>query len=156
MNDASGTQADPQIDEPDWELLIPNKGRAKSGDNSRWRALAAREWRDVVGALRVAGTLARENRHQLQRLILAYVRYDRAVAEMFKLGGPVTKSKTGVPMLSQWQVEMRQADSDATVAEAELGIPPRRRGAVTKASRPQKAATKASLYLVDAKKKPGG
>jgi P27 family predicted phage terminase small subunit len=136
-----------EVDEPIWETLIPNAGKAQRGNNQVWRDIAGREWRRLVSALRSAGTLAPENRHQMQRLVLAYVRYDRASAEVFKAGGPITKSKTGVPMLNQWQVEMRQADSDATTAEMELGIPPRRRGAVAKAKLKQPTRSKADEYL---------
>lgn len=139
--------ADLDVEEPDWLLLIPDAGRSKSGNNGRWRELASQEWRRVVAALRSAQTLAPENRHQMQRLVLAYVRYDRAASEMWKAGGPITKSRTGVPMLNQWQVEMRQADGDATTAEMELGIPPRRRGATTKAQRGQRRQTAADEFL---------
>ncbi len=141
------------LDEPNWAVLIPDRGRAKAGSNSVWRDLAREEWNRLVTSLAAAGTLATENRHQLQRLVLCYVRYDRAAAEFFKSGGAVTKSKTGVPMLNQWQVEMRQADSDATTAEMELGIPPRRRGAVTKARQAQRKQSKASVYLIGTPKK---
>lgn len=141
------------VEEPDWSLLIPDAGRSKAGSNEHWRALAASEWRRITAAMRAAGTLALENRHQIQRLVLAYVRYDRAAAEMFKTGGAVAKSpRTRVPMLNLWQTEMRQADGDATTAEMELGIPPRRRGAVTKAQRGQKQASKADAYLGAVKK----
>jgi P27 family predicted phage terminase small subunit len=135
------------VEEPGWDLLIPNAGKSKAGDNRPWRDLAASEWRRVTAAMRAAGTLAPENRHQIQRLVLAYVRYDRAAAQLFRSGGPVTKSKTGVPMLNQWQVEMRQADGDATTAEMELGIPPRRRAAAGKANRQQKKSSAADAYL---------
>ncbi len=141
-----------KADEPDWDLLIPNAGRSKAGDNSGWRRVASEEWKRITAAMVSAGTLAPENRHQVQRLVLAYVRYDKAAASMFKAGGAVTKSKTNVPMLNMWQTEMRQADSDATTAEMELGIPPRRRGAVTKARSAQKAASKADGYLSAIKK----
>lgn len=155
MNLAVIEGGDLDVEEPDWSVLIPDKGKAKGGDNSAWRLIAAQEWRRLVAAMRSAGTLAPENRHQMQRLVLAYARYDRAVAEVFKAGGPITKSRTGVPMLNQWQVEMRQADSDATTAEMELGIPPRRRGAVTKAKAKQKQVTKADAYLGATKPRSG-
>lgn len=135
------------VEEPEWSILIPNAGRSKAGNNESWRNLAHSEWLRVTSAMRQAATLAPENRHQLQRLVLAYVRYDRAVAEMFKGGGPITKSRTGVPMLNQWQVEMRQADGDATSAEMELGIPPRRRASAAKANRGAKKASAADSYL---------
>ena len=135
------------VDEPDWARLIPNQGRAKAGDNQRWREYAHREWLRATAALREAGTLAPENRHQIQRLVIAYVRYDRAVAEVF-LAGLITKApRTGVAMVNIMQTEMRQADADATTAEMELGIPPRRRGAVAKAKRAEKTQRGSDSYI---------
>lgn len=137
------------IEEPDWSMLIPNKGKAKAGDNSRWRDYAHREWLRAVGALRSAGTLAAENRHQIQRLVIAYIRYDRAAAELFSLGLVMEAPRTGTAMMNIYQTEMRHADSDATTAEMELGIPPRRRGSVTKAVKKERAARPADAYLAN-------
>src|SRR3954471_7546656 len=138
-----------EIEEPDWELLIPDQ--AWTGDdfesNAKWRERAHREWLRIVAALREAGTLAPENRHQMQRLAVAYVRYDRATAKAFKMGMVLPSPKTSTPMVNLWQVEMRQADSDATTAEMELGIPPRRRGAVTKTKRAEKVSRASDKYL---------
>ncbi|MBB3264046.1 phage terminase small subunit [Azospirillum sp. OGB3] len=135
------------IEEPDWDALIPNAGRSKAGDNSRWRAVAGQEWRRVTAAMRAAGTLGPENRHQLQRLVLSYVRYDIAAAKMFQGGAVVKSPRTKVPMHSLWQAEMRQADEAATKAEVELGIPPRRRGGATAAKRNTKKRTAAHDFL---------
>jgi hypothetical protein len=132
-----------EMDEPEWALLIPD---SEEGSNERWRIYAHREWLRAITAMREAGTLATENRHQIQRLVLAYVRFDRASAQLFA-SSLVLISGTGSPMLNQWQVEMRAADSDATTAEMELGIPPRRRGAVTKATRKEKRVSAADSYL---------
>jgi hypothetical protein len=135
------------LDEPDWALLIPDKGKSEAGNNGKWREYSHREWLRVLSALREAGTLAAENRHQIQRLVIAYVRYDRAASEFFRLGLITKASRTKVPMVNICQSEMRQADADATTAEMELGIPPRRRGAVSKSKRGQKAGTAADAYL---------
>lgn len=135
------------IDEPDWARLIPNQGKKRAGDNQGWREYAHREWLRVVAALRAAGTLAPENRHQIQRLVIAYVRYDRAAAEVFR-GGLINEAeRTKVPMMNICQSEMRHADADATTAEMELGIPPRRRGAVAKAKKAERKASAADEYL---------
>lgn len=144
----SSIQGDSQdIEEPDWTLLIPNEGRSKAGDNTRWREYAHREWLKTTTALRDAGTLAPENRHQVLRLVIAYVRYDRATSEVFRAGLITKAPRTGVPMVNIMQSEMRQADSDATTAEMELGIPPRRRGAVSKAKRAEKTQRASDRYL---------
>lgn len=135
------------IEEPDWELLIPNQSQNEAESNAKWRRRAHQEWLRIAAALRDAGTLAPENRHQMQRLIIAYVRYDRAASKAFEMGAVLPSPKTETPMVNLWQVEMRQADSDATTAEMELGITPRRRGAVTKAKRAEKVSRASDKYL---------
>lgn len=144
------------VEEPDWEALIPDLGSEVDGpisfDNEKLRQMARIEWRRITAALRVAGTLAPENRHQIQRLVLSYIRYDRAAAVLFALGGPITKSSKGVPMLNQWHVEMRQADADATSAEMELGITPRRRNSVGKVKSRTKEKSKSDDYLASTKR----
>lgn len=147
-----GSGAD--IEEPDWSALIPDQyrliveeNRAETANNETWRQQAHREWLRIVGELRDNGTLSPSNRHQMQRLTIAYVRYDRAIAKTFELGPVLPSPKTGTPMVNLWQVEMRQADSDATTAEMELGITPRRRGTVTKAKRAEKVARAADKYI---------
>lgn len=136
------------IEEPDWSLLIPNQGRSKAGDNGKWREYAHREWLRATAALREAGTLAPENRHQVQRLVIAYVRYDRAASEVFRAGLITEAPRTGVPMVNIMQSEMRQADSDATTAEMELGITPRRRGSTKPAKRVEKTQRQSDRFLL--------
>ncbi len=147
------------IEEPNWSLLIPDVAKPKKAqlalmadpaestiDNKPLRESAHRHWLRIVAALRTAGTLAAENAHQIQRLVLAYVQYDYASSQMF-LHGAVTKAKNGTAMLNQWQVVQRQADSDATTAEMELGITPRRRGQTAPAKKQPKKASAADAYL---------
>ncbi|WP_424813556.1 P27 family phage terminase small subunit [Roseococcus sp. YIM B11640] len=141
LNVLNGPGAD--VEEPDWKLLIPVREDKRHGT---LRAMAHTEWVRVTSELREAGTLAAVNRHTIQRLVLAYVRYDVA-AMMVMAEGAVVKSKTGVSMLSLWQVEMRQADGDATTQEMELCLNPRRRAAAGKAQRKVKRATAADTYL---------
>lgn len=147
------------LDEPDWEALIPDEQRrvvkqllAQPEDdaplsNARWRDFARREWQRVTTAMRLAGTLGPENGRQIQRLVIAYVRYERATAEFFRLGLVTRAPRSGVAMVNIIQSEMRQADQDATMAEADLGIPPRRRGAVEPAKKGGKKSTAADAYL---------
>jgi P27 family predicted phage terminase small subunit len=156
------------VEEPDWDLLIRDRvepiytGRKNKKDteyeyanppktkiisNKEWRAYAHREWLKVVKALKEAGILATENRHQIQRLVIAYVRYDMAAAELFTMGAIRKALRTGVPAHNPWQTELRMADQDATTAEMELGITPRRRNSVGKSKRKTPAQSKAAEYL---------
>ena len=135
------------IEEPDWSLLIPNQGRTKADSNRPWRDYAHREWLRITAELRDAGTLAPTNRHMIQRLIIAYIRYDRASTMVFR-GGLVAKApQSGVAKLQIEHSELRQADADATTAEMELGITPRRRGSVTKAKRTEKVQRNSDRWL---------
>ena len=43
------------VEEPNWDVLIPNAGRSKAGNNSGWREVARAEWRRVTAAMRAAG-----------------------------------------------------------------------------------------------------
>jgi P27 family predicted phage terminase small subunit len=132
------------VEEPDWELLIADRA---DGLHGKLRKMARREWSRVCGELRDMQTLAAVNRHAIQRLVIAYIRYDLAVAQVMQEGAVVKSPNTGVPQLSLWQVEMRQADSDATSAEMELCLNPRRRGSATKVQRKAKRVTAADGYL---------
>ena len=140
------------IDEPDWKLLMPTPSDGDAANAERWREIARNEWRRVIKAMQASETLAPENRHQIQRLVIAYVRYDLAASRVFAEQAIVPSPKTHVPQLNLWQVEMRAADSDATTAEMELGLPPRRRGSVTKVKAKPKQTSGADAYLSSVKK----
>ena len=101
----------------------------------------------ITDVLRTAGTLGPENRHQIQRLIISYIRYDRASIELFTLGTVTETDRNSLQILNIFQSEMRHADSDATTAEMELGITPRRRGAVAKAKRAETTKRQSDRYL---------
>ena len=74
------------IEEPDWAALIPDSRGEQPADNSIWREFAHREWLRIAAELRAAGTLASANRHQMQRIVITYVRYDQTCAERFRHG----------------------------------------------------------------------
>src|ERR1044071_8771616 len=135
------------IDEPNWELLIPNEYPPTNRDNSDWRDYAHREWLRITSVMRESGTLGTENRHQIQRLIMAYVMYDRAACEVIRLGPIGEAPVSDVAKANIYISVMRHADADATTAEVELGIPPRRRGAVTRAKRAEKVQRPSDRYL---------
>ena len=140
-----GSGAD--IEEPDWGALIPDSQGEQPADNSIWREFAHREWLRIAAELRAAGTLASANRHQMQRLVIAYVRYDQTCAERFRMGLITKAPRTDTAQMNIAQTELRQADADATTAEMELGITPRRRGAVAKAKRAEKITRASDRYL---------
>lgn len=129
------------VPEPDWETLF---------NDVLERAAATEHWRLLTTELKERGLLAPANSHSLQRLVNCYIVYDRMAREVAEHGA-VTKPKRGNPKsiarISPYFTAMRQAGSDAAVLEAELGLSPRRRGAVTKAERKQKVARASDAYL---------
>ena len=97
--------------------------------------------------MRETNTLAPVNRHTIQRLVLAYIRYDRAAIEVFR-GGTIGKAPTSqTATLQIYHSEMRQADADATTAERELGLTPLRRGNTKQVKRAEKIQRKSDRYL---------
>jgi len=135
--------ADP-IQEPNWSWLVPDEAVES---NEQWRERAHIEWLSIVAAMRQAGTLGPENRHQVQRLVLSYIRFDQAAAKAFAAGMVVGAPRTGVPMMSLWRVEMRAADSDAQAGERELCLSPRRRAGAGRVKRVETPGRASDAYL---------
>ena len=73
------------VPEPDWESLFSDVLEI---------AAAGEHWRIVTTELRERQLLAAGNAHALQRLVVAYVLYDRAAREVAE-NGAVTKPKRG-------------------------------------------------------------
>lgn len=139
-------EADPAA-EPDWEALIPFTEQEDGLSSTEARSAASGYWQSVTAAMREQGTFGPENRHQVQRLALAYVRYDHASAEIAR-GGAITRApRTKVQMLSVWLTVAKHASDEASTLEAELGLTPRRRGAVTKIPGKKRAARASDVYM---------
>ncbi|MFG1184379.1 P27 family phage terminase small subunit [Xanthobacter aminoxidans] len=129
------------VAEPHWQMLLTDEIEIEA---------AADYWRAVTTELRDRSLLAPANRHAIQRLVLAYVIYDRSsriVAEQ----GAVTKPKRGnakaIARLNPHFTAMREAGSDAATLEAELGLAPRRRAAATKVEKKARAARASDEFL---------
>lgn len=133
------------LEEPDWRLVFPDR-RSKDGMGAPWRKVASRYWLRIVGELSAAGTLSIANEHQIKRCVVAYCRFDHAVAKLTAVGAVRPSPRTKVPQHNIWRDEVRHADADATSAEMELGISPRRRGSVAKAKQ-RETKSAASAYL---------
>lgn len=138
MNVIEGTGA--IVVEPDWSKLFDDEIEVS----------AAREhWRIVTTELRDRQLLAAANGHSIQRLVCAYLMFDRMYREVAE-SGVVTKPRRGnnkaIARISPYFTAMREAGSDAANLEAELGISPRRRGSVTKVDRKQAKARAADAY----------
>lgn len=127
--------------EPDWESLFSDVLEI---------AAAKEHWRVVTNELRDRQLLAAANGHSIQRLVCAYLMFDRMYREVAE-SGVVLKPRRGnskaIARVSPYFTAMREAGSDAATLEAELGISPRRRGSVTKAERKVKRERAADAYL---------
>lgn len=129
------------VAEPDWALLLTDPLD---------RDAAAEHWRRVTTELRDRDLLAPANAHAIQRLVLAYLVYDRCSQEVAD-NGAVLKPKRGNPKaiarMSPYFTAMRQAGADADRQEQELGLSPRRRAGATKATKKVSRTTGADAFL---------
>jgi len=115
------------VPEPDWSLLLSDEIEL---------AAATEHWRRITTEMKEREILAPANAHAIQRLVLAYIVFDRCSREVAD-NGAVLKPKRGNPKaiarLSPYFTAMREAGSDADRQEQELGLSPRRRAGATKA-----------------------
>lgn len=124
--------------EPDWESLYSDPLDI---------AAAVEEWGTIIRELKDAQALTVANGHACKRLVQFRIVYERAARQVAE-HGPVTKAKrTQVPTWNlQWSV-MKQAEESIRALEAELGIPPTRRGKIVKAVRKQPKPKASDAYL---------
>lgn len=129
------------VPEPHWRLLLSDDLEVSA---------ASDYWRTLTNEMRDRSLLAPANRHALQRLVIAYINYDRSSREVAE-NGAVTKPKRGntraIARISPHFTAMREAGSDAASLEAELGISPRRRSTAAKIDRKARTARAADAYL---------
>lgn len=128
------------VPEPDWTSLFSDE----------IEIIAAREhWRRVTTELKDRALMSAGNAHALQRLVVAYVLYDRSLREVAE-NGAVLRPKRGnsraIARTSPHFAAMREMSSDAATLEAEFGLSPRRRSAATKAEQRKKAARAADEF----------
>lgn len=129
------------VEQPDWESLFSDVLEV---------AAAQEHWRRIITELRDRTLVSAGNLHALQRLVVAYVLYDRAFREVAEHGA-VLKPKRGNPKAiartSPHLTVLREMGSDAAVLEAEFGLSPRRRAAASKVENGKKAPRAADTYL---------
>lgn len=127
--------------EPDWMQVY---------SDSLDIAAARSHWKSLERALLDAGTLAPENAAMMERCVhfrIAYEKAHREVADKGVVIPPKRGSKTAIARPSPHWHAMREAAADLDRIEGELGLPPRRRGSVTKVDRKQRARMAADAYL---------
>lgn len=129
------------VQEPDWQAAYSDVLDLE---------YARASWVELVRALSEAGTLAPENARMMERCVDFRIQYEKAkrqVAENGMVIPPKRGSKTAIARPSPYWTAMREAASDLDRIEGELGLPPRRRGSVTKVDRKARARQAADAYL---------
>ena len=129
------------IPEPKWAKLLQERSE---------RAAAKLHWKRVTDEMRERETLSPSNGHSVQRLVLAYIIYDRCSAEV-GAGGVVTapskENPKAIARLSVFYQAMREAESTAERLENQLGLTPQRRGKVAKVTRKRERSAGADAFL---------
>lgn len=128
--------------EPDWSALLPDEAE---------RSVASGHWRRVAREMFDREILSSSNGHAVQRLVLAYLVYNRC-SNAVAAGGIVDepdneKNPKAIARLSIHYKAMREAENTAERLEAQLGLSPGRRGKVAKVVTKRERQAGADAYL---------
>lgn len=134
-------KADAIVAEPKWSALLPDAAE---------RRVAAAHWKRITGEMKDREILSSSNGHALQRLVLAYLIYDRCSQEV-GIGGlvdePNAENPKAIARLSIHYKAMREAENTAERLEAQLGLTPGRRGKVAKVAKQRTRTAGADAFL---------
>lgn len=129
------------VAEPQWRALLSDAGEQKA---------AKRHWRCITDEMLQLETLSASNAHALQRLVLAYVIFDRCSAVVANQGlviEPAADNPKAIARLSIHYKAMREAGNEAERLEAQLGLSPGRRGRVGKVTKKRERNAGADAFL---------
>lgn len=129
------------IVEPDWARLLPEKDE---------RSAASEHWRRVAGEMDQQQILSPSNGHALQRLVMAYLVYDRcslAVGVDGIVTGRNPDNPKSIDRLSIFYQAMREAEKTTERLEQQLGLTPGKRGKVGKVAKPRERRAGADAFL---------
>jgi P27 family predicted phage terminase small subunit len=138
--------AAPAVDEtivvqPDWTTLLPDPAE---------QLIARGHWYRIVTEMTGRDILSSSNGHALQRLVLAYIVYDRCSRKVAD-DGLVTEANPentkAIDRLSIYYKAMREAESTAERLEAQLGLSPGRRSKVGKVAKQRRTTAGADQFL---------
>lgn len=138
--------AEPAVDEtivaqPDWSILLPDAAE---------QLIARGHWRRIVEEMTAREILSSSNGHALQRLVLAYIVYDRCSRQVAG-DGLVTEANPenskAIDRLSIYYKAMREAETTAERLEAQLGLSPGRRSKVGKVVKRRERTAGADAFL---------
>lgn len=130
-----------KIAEPKWSALL---------DDAAERKAAKAHWARVTAEMAERETLSASNGHSVQRLVLAYIVYDRCSLQAAR-EGVVTEPKADNPKaiarLSVYFKAMSEAEKTAERLEAQLGLSPQRRSKVGKVTKKRERSAGADAFL---------
>jgi P27 family predicted phage terminase small subunit len=127
--------------EPDWARLLPEADE---------QTAAADHWRRVAREMHELEILSLANGHALQRLVLAYLVYDRCsknVAADGLVTEPNKDNPKSIARLSIHYKAMREAENTAERLEGQLGLTPGKRGRVGKVTQKRERKAGADAFL---------
>lgn len=129
------------VGEPDWAVLLPDAAE---------RVVAGGHWRRIIEEMMAREILSSSNGHAIQRLVLAYIVYDRCSRRVAD-DGLVTEANPentkAIDRLSIYYKAMREAESTAERLEAQLGLSPGRRSKVGKVVKRRERTAGADAFL---------
>ena len=127
--------------QPSWKLLLTDPAEQK---------IAAAHWKRIVDEMTRREILSASNGHALQRLVLAYLVYDRcskAVAAEGLIDEPNPENPKAIARLSIHYKAMREAENTTERLEGQLGLSPGRRGKVAKVAKERTRTAGADAFL---------
>ena len=127
--------------QPSWKLLLTDPAEQK---------IAAAHWKRIVDEMTTREILSASNGHALQRLVLAYLVYDRcskAVAAEGLIDEPNPENPKAIARLSIHYKAMREAENTTERLEGQLGLSPGRRGKVAKVAKQRTRTAGADAFL---------
>lgn len=137
----SSAKAEAGFPEPAWKNLCDGKTEISE---------AKRHWARIVGEMGDRETLAEANGHSVQRLVIAYLNYDRAAAKVATAGvvdEPAQDNPRAIARLSIYFKVMSEAEKTAERLEAQLGLSPQRRSKVGKVTKKRERSAGADAFL---------
>lgn len=129
------------VSEPKWSVLLPDRAERK---------VAAEHWRRIASEMEAREILSPSNGHALQRLVMAYLVYDRCSRQVADDGlviEPAADNPKAIARLSIHYKAMREAESTAERLENQLGLSPGRRGKVGKVVKKRERSAGADNFL---------
>ena len=129
------------VAQPNWRALLADPAE---------RRVAAEHWKRIVAEMEQREILSASNGHALQRLVLAYLVYDRcskAVAAEGLIDEPNPDNPKAIARLSIHYKAMREAENTTERLEGQLGLSPGRRGKVAKVTKQRARTAGADAFL---------